>query len=84
MTTDLQTLPERIATKLHYEPTTGCLLWTGCASKGGRWSLEPGEPWREEARRSRITLIGRATEIDERWLDMTIARCVAGQARRGA
>jgi G3E family GTPase len=51
---------------------------------GGRWSLERGEPWEGEPRQSRITLIGRASGIDERWLDMTIARCVAGQARRGA
>ncbi|HEU4953746.1 MAG TPA: CobW family GTP-binding protein [Gemmatimonadales bacterium] len=51
---------------------------------GGRWSLERGEPWQDEPRRSRVTLIGRASGIDERWLDMTIARCVAGQARRGA
>jgi G3E family GTPase len=51
---------------------------------GGRWSLEAAEPWEEEVRRSRITLIGPASGIDERWLDMTIARCVAGRARRGA
>ncbi len=51
---------------------------------GGRWSLERGKPWEDEPRRSRLTLIGRALGIDERWLDMTIARCVAGQARRGA
>jgi G3E family GTPase len=51
---------------------------------GGRWSLECGEPWENEPRRSRITLIGPASGMDERWLDMTIARCVAGQARRGA
>jgi G3E family GTPase len=51
---------------------------------GSRWSLEAGEPWEQEARRSRITLIGRASGIDERWLDMTISRCLAGQARRGA
>ena len=50
---------------------------------GGRWSLECGEPWEDQPRRTRVTLIGRAG-IDERWLDMTIARCVAGQARRGA
>ena len=51
---------------------------------GGRWSLERGKPWEDEPRRSRLTLIGRALGIDERWLDMTMARCVAGQARRGA
>jgi G3E family GTPase len=51
---------------------------------GGRWALERGAPWNDEPRRSKITLIGRGSGIDERWLDMTIARCVAGQARRGA
>jgi G3E family GTPase len=51
---------------------------------GGRWSLEGGEPWENEPRGSRITLIGPASGIDERWLDMTIARCVAREASRRA
>lgn len=27
---------------------------------GPRWSLEPGEPWGDEAKRTRIVVIGRA------------------------
>lgn len=34
--TILALLPERIASKLHVEPMTGCMLWTGARSRGGR------------------------------------------------
>lgn len=33
---DIDGLPEHLASKLQLEPTTGCLLWIGAASKGGR------------------------------------------------
>lgn len=36
MTNPLDQLPPRIAEKLHYEPTTGCLIWSGAHARGQR------------------------------------------------
>jgi G3E family GTPase len=47
---------------------------------GVRWTLERDAPWGHEPPRSYLVLIGRADALDRDWLDMTIARCVAGHA----